>query len=270
MASGYWWVGSVSWVPGSDPYDHPDRHRRVPSVDAVRDQVTRRDRRRHEIRAGIRAATPLAFAALPFGVVYGVAVVESGTSVGVGIAASWIVLAGASQLSILELLDAGASWLVVVATALVINARFALYSTALAPSFAEFPRRWRYTLPYLFTDQASALAMAHFPTVADPDRRRWWLAGAGLFFAGAWWVGTLLGVAFGGVLPASWPVEFAVPAMFVALVAPTLVNRPAVVTAGVAGVVAVLGSDLPNGSGVIVAALCGLAAGTAVQWRQAS
>lgn len=224
--------------------------------------------RRDEIRAGIRAATPLALAALPFGIVYGVAVVDSGTSVGLGIAASWIVLAGASQLSILELLDAGATGLVVVVTALVINARFALYSTALAPAFSQFPRRWRYSLPYLFTDQAAVLAMGHFPELADPVRRRWWFFGAGLFFAAAWWVGTIVGVAFGGVLPQSWPVEFAVPAMFIALLAPTLRTRPALVTAVVAGVVAYLGSELPNGSGVLVGAVSGIAAGAVMQWRR--
>ena len=219
--------------------------------------------------AGARAAIPLGLAALPFGLVYGVAVIETQVSPLVGIAASWIVLAGAAQLTLLALIDAAASWPVAVGTALVINARFALYSAALAPAFARFPTGWRYALPYLMTDQAATLALTHYETDDDPVSRRWWYLGAGLLFASGWWSGTVMGVLVGAVIPPSVDIGFAVPAMFIALLVPTLTNRPAVVAAAVGASLAVVTGGLPNGSNLIAGAVAGIAAGAAVLPRQA-
>lgn len=216
---------------------------------------------RAALRHGARTAVPLGLAALPFGLVYGVAVAESPIDSWLGIAASWIVLAGAAQLTLLSLIDDGAAWPIAVGTALLINARFALYSTALAPSFRAFPAPWRFGLPYLLTDQAASLALLQFELDHDPIRRRSWFLGAGLLFASGWWIGTLVGYFAGGVLPERLEIGFAVPAMFIALLIPALVDRPAVVAAGVAGVVAVAASGLPNGLNVIAAALCGIIAG---------
>jgi predicted branched-subunit amino acid permease len=213
---------------------------------------------RAALRHGARTAVPLGLAALPFGLVYGVAVAESPIDAWLGIAASWIVLAGAAQLTLLGLIDDGVAWPIAVGTALLINARFALYSTALAQAFRAFPVPWRLGLPYLLTDQAASLALQRFEVDHDPARRRWWFLGAGLLFASGWWIGTLVGYFAGGLLPERLEIGFAVPAMFIALLVPSLINRPAVVAAAVAGVVAVAASGLPNGLNVIAAALCGI------------
>jgi predicted branched-subunit amino acid permease len=210
-------------------------------------------------RDGARTAIPLGLAAFPFGLVYGVAVAESSINGLLGVAASWIVLAGAAQLTLLGLIDDGAAWPIAVGTALMINARFALYSTALATPFRDFPARWRHALPYLLTDQAATLSLLHFEREADPDRRRRWFLGAALLFASGWWIGTVVGYVAGGVIPDQVDIGFAVPAMFIALLVPTLVDRPALVAAGVAGTVAVATSALPNGLNVIAAALGGIA-----------
>lgn len=221
------------------------------------------------VGVGVRAAVPLALAAVPFGLVYGVAVAESTVSGWVGGAASWIILAGAAQLSLLALIDSDAAWSVAVGTALVVNARFALYAVALAPSFGEFPRRWRFTLPYLLTDQAASLALAYYDTVADPVRRRWFYLGAALCFATGWWMGTIAGIVVGSSLPATLEIGFAVPAMFIALLVPTVVNRPALVAAVVAACVTVLTAGMPNGLNIIVGALAGVAIGRAAQTMRA-
>ena len=123
-------------------------------------------------RGGARAAVPLGLTALPFGLVYGVAATESGVTDRLGVAASWIILAGAAQLGLLSLLDEGTAWPLVIGTALSTNERFVLYSTALAPAFRSFPVGWRLGLPYLLTDQAASLALVHFESEHDPVRRR--------------------------------------------------------------------------------------------------
>lgn len=118
----------------------------------------------------VRAFAPLLIAVVPFGLVFGI--VAAGSDVGpwLGGATSFIIFAGAAQLATLQLIDAGAAGAVVVATALVINARHFMYSAALAPAFREFPRGARIALPYLLTDQAFALSIVRFGEVEDPLR----------------------------------------------------------------------------------------------------
>ncbi|MGB3761737.1 MAG: AzlC family ABC transporter permease [Ornithinimicrobium sp.] len=221
-------------------------------------------------RAGVRLALPLALAAIPFGLVYGVAVVDSSLSPWVGAAASWLILAGASQISLVELIDTGAAWPVAVGTVLVINARHALYSAALAPAFAQFPRRWRFTLPYLMTDQAATLAMTRFEEMRDPVERRWFFTAAALLIASFWWVGSILGVVLGASIPEQVDVGFAVPAMFLALLVPSLTHRPAVVAAVVGAAMTVAAAPLPSGLNVTLGALAGIAAGALILPRQTS
>ncbi len=221
-------------------------------------------------RSGMRAALPLALAAIPFGLVYGVAVVDSSISPWVGVAASWLILAGASQISLVGLIDSGAAWPVAVGTVLVINARHALYSAALAPAFAQFPTRWRFTLPYLLTDQAATLAITRFEAMHDPIARRWFFTAAALLIASFWWAGSITGVVLGASIPEQIDVGFAVPAMFLALLVPSLTHRPAVVAAVVGAAVTVLAAPLPSGLNVTVGALAGIAAGAMVLSRSAA
>ncbi|MGI9603735.1 MAG: AzlC family ABC transporter permease [Acidimicrobiales bacterium] len=219
---------------------------------------------REATRAGVRSAAPLALAVLPFGLVFGVAVGASTIDQWVGVSASWFVLAGAAQLAMLDLIDNDAAWVVVVSTGLIINARFALYSAALAPAFAEFPRRWRFGLAYLLTDQAAAIGLQYFEHQPDPAARRWFFLGGAMSFATAWWVSTIVGVTVGSAIPDSLQIEFAVPVMFLALLVPTLRDRPSVVAAVVGASVAVLANPLPNGLNILMGAVAGIATGRAV------
>ena len=216
--------------------------------------------------AGVRAIAPLIVAAFPFGLVYGVAVTQTEIDPWLGAAASVLVLAGAAQLSLLELIDS--AWPIAVGTAIVINLRFMLYSAALAPAFGEFPTRWRFGLPYLLTDQAASTSLTRFETVSDPGwRRRFYLA-SGLAFASAWWVGTVVGITFGADIPAAWEIGFALPLMFIALLVPPIRDRPALVAAAVGGATSLLTVGVPNGLNIVLGAVAGVVAGTLVAERE--
>ena len=97
--------------------------------------------------------------------------------------ASLLILAGAAQIAMVELLGAGAPWAVVVGTALIVNLRFVMYSGALAGAFAQFPPASRVPLAYLMTDQAAVTALLHHETQGDARARLWHYLGAGAFFA---------------------------------------------------------------------------------------
>ncbi|MEN8113792.1 MAG: AzlC family ABC transporter permease, partial [Actinomycetota bacterium] len=137
-----------------------------------------RSERRQGIIDGARSVAPLLIGVIPFGLVFGV--VAAGSAVGpwLGGSTSVIMFAGAAQLATIQLMDAGAAGAVVIATALVINARHVMYSAALAPHFQEFPRGTRLALPYILTDQAFAVSIVRYGEVADPTYKRWFFTGA--------------------------------------------------------------------------------------------
>ena len=204
----------------------------------------------------------LALGVLPFGAVYGVAVSQSGVNDLVGAASSVLVFAGAAQLSLLELNDSGAAAIVAVGTALAINARFVLYSAALAPAFSEFPRGWRAGLPHLMTDQAATLSLIEYRTEKRELSRRWFYLGAATILFVFWQVGTVLGVLAGAQVPDGLQLEFIIPLMFTALAVPTLTHRPAILAAVVSVAVTVaagMTGALAPGTNILVGALAGVA-----------
>ena len=91
--------------------------------------------------------------AFPFGLIVGVTVADSSVGNWEGWATSLIVFAGAAQLVLIDLLDAGAIAAVAIATPLVINLRHLMYSAAMAPHFSKLAPADRLWLPYFLTDQ---------------------------------------------------------------------------------------------------------------------
>lgn len=214
---------------------------------------------------GVRAFAPFVIAVIPFGLVFGI--VAAGSDVGswLGGASSFIIFAGAAQLATLQLIDAGAVGAVVIATALVINARHLMYSAALAPAFREFPKSARIVLPYLLTDQAFAISVVRFGHVDDPAYRRWFFTGAGAGLWVTWQVFTVVGIVVGAQVPATWSLDFAVPLMFLILLVPTLKGRPEVIAAVVGAAVAVATVSAPYGLGLMIGAISGVVAGVIAQ-----
>lgn len=220
------------------------------------------------MRAGARAILPLSVGVFPFGLAYGVAVAESAIDDLAGALASVLMLSGAAQLALVDLVDQGAPWFVIVGTALVINARFMMYSGALAPSFSEYPRRWRIPLAHLLTDQATVTSLLYNEHQRDPRMRLAYYAGAGLSFALSWWLGTALGVAIGATIPAELQVGFAAPLMFVALAVPSIRDRAGLIAACVGFSVTLIARDAPLNTGLLIGAAAGIAFGMLAKLRR--
>ena len=213
-----------------------------------------------DFRAGARDAAPTLLAILPFGVVAGVAAVDVGLSAAAALGMSVVVLAGASQLAAVALLGAGAPAVVVVLTALVINLRHLMYSASLEPYYRDEPVRWRLPVAYLLVDQVYVMAALKFDANESVDRR-WYYVGLGVPIWLTWVAGTAVGAVAGAALPAWLPLEFAVPMVFLALLAPAVDDRPRAVAALVGGTVAVVGVGLPLNLGLPAGAISGVVAG---------
>ena len=219
----------------------------------------------YSFRAGLVAVAPLLVGVTPFGLAFGVAAAQSTLGSAVGFATSPIIFAGAAQFAVVQLYDAGAASIVIIATALVINARHVMYSAALSSHFAEFPRGWRVALPYLMTDQAFAVAITGFDDIDDPAEKRRYYLGAAVGLWSTWMTTTAAGVLLGAGIPASWSLDFAIPLVFLALLIPVLKGSPFLVAAAVAAVAAVAAADAPYNLGLMIGAACGIVAGIATE-----
>jgi len=213
---------------------------------------------------GARTIAPLAIAVFPFGLVYGVLVAQSDVSDWVGGIGSILIIAGAAQIALVDLIDRDAPFAVAVGTALIINLRMVLYSAALAPAYGAFSRGWRYGLAHLITDQTTVTSLMYFERQSDPQARRWWVVGASSLFIGSWVLGTWLGIVSGARIPAGLELGFAIPLTFLALLVPSLRGRPDIAAAMVAAAVVVVAAPLPLSLGLPVGAVAGVAAGMAV------
>lgn len=216
---------------------------------------------------GCKAISPLMIGCALFGMAFGALIRDVGINPWAGLFGTATVVAGASQIAIVEAVRSGAPAIIAILTALIINARMALYSAALAPMWAAFPRRWRLGLAYFMTDQSTVIIMREADE-PDPVRRRWFAFGASVPFVGVWLVGSIAGLILGPVIPAHWQVGFIVPLMFIAVLVPGLHNLPQLVTVAGAAVVVLAGRGWPYGLNVFFGIIAGMTAGAAFEtWR---
>lgn len=220
--------------------------------------------RSSEFSAGIRAQLPLLLGVTPFGLAYGAYAVESGLSPGFAQAMSVIVFGGASQFVGARQIAAEVPGIIIVLTAFLVNSRHMLYSATLAPYVDGLSARWRWLLAYMLTDEAYASAIGRYQQPDVSPNKHWFLFGSCLALWVDWQVTTAIGVFAGAALPASWALDFALPLTFIAIVVPSLKDRPSLAAAVVAGTVAAFGFRWPYGLNVLVPALTGLAVAMAI------
>jgi 4-azaleucine resistance transporter AzlC len=205
--------------------------------------------------------------------IYGILAMEAGLPAAAAQAMSAIVFAGSSQFITTQLVANGAPGLVIVLTIAVVNLRHALYSASVAPFTRRLRPLWKGFLAYLLTDEAYAVGILNYHREENSpedkkDSSHWYFAGAGLTLWSAWQVSTAVGVFLGAAVPPEWPLDFTLPLTFIALVIPSLKDRPTVAAALSAGAAALLAFGLPYKLGLILAALVGIAIGMVVEARR--
>lgn len=218
-------------------------------------------------RRAVLDALPIYVPAVPFALVLGLAIVESGINPLVGWLSSPLVFGGAAQLTLISLIGSGAALAAAVTAALVVNARHLMYSAALAPIFQKQPRWFRWLGPYVLIDQVFALSTLRLDD--DPGTFRTYYLSMGATFWVLWNLTTALGIFIGPVVPEEWNLEFAVPILFLGLLVMALDRWQKTAVALVAAGVTYLSAELPNRSGLLVGALIGIALGTFLErWRR--
>jgi 4-azaleucine resistance transporter AzlC len=206
---------------------------------------------RREIRDGLVASLGLVPSVFVYGTVLGGLAVQAGLRPVHVWAMSLLVFAGAAQFIAVPMLAAGAPALGIVLTTYVINMRHYLMAASLAPSFRTFPRPWLALVAHFVNDESFAIAAARS---SPPDP--WIFIGSAAAVSGAFFAGVGVGTGLGGLVadPARWGLDFAFPAVFLALAAAQL-RRPAdwLVALAAAVVAVAVATVLPGTWHIVIA-----------------
>lgn len=201
----------------------------------------------------MRNALTIGIYAAVFGVSFGVLATSAGLSVLQTCALSLLVYAGGAQFAVIGVLAAGGAAGAAVLSGLLLNSRYLAFGVVVMPFLRGSPAR-RAAGAFLLADENAALALAE-PEPREA-RRTYWLTGIVLW--SMWNAGTLAGALAGGAIgdPATFGLDAAFPAGFLALLVPLLRDRPRRIAAVAGAALALLLTPVaPPGVPILAAAL---------------
>ena len=218
---------------------------------------------------GVRDAAPFLLVVGPFGALFGVVATEAGLNLLETMSFTFLVIAGAAQLTALQLMSEQAPTIIVIVSALAVNLRMAMYSASLTPYLGGAPLWQRALAAYFIVDQSYGLSVLKFEQ--NPEwtlrRRMAYFAGTIVPICPLWYVFTLLGALIGTKIPESLALDFALPITFLALITPMVRTKAHLAAATVSIVMALLLAFLPYNLGLLVAGVLGMMTGAEVERR---
>ena len=217
----------------------------------------REHRERPEYWEGVRDQVSVAMGIGAWGLMTGVAMVQSGLSPLEAVLMTLIVYAGSAQLAAVPMIAAGAPLWVILAAAFCVNLRFVVFSAHLRPYLMHLPRWQRMVTGYITADLSYVFFARKYPKPGTtPDE----LAGQQAYLMGncavnyvSWMGASLLGIALTNVIPVAWGLGFAGILALLGVLCSLATSRLRVVSAGVAGAAAVAAIALPLKLNILVA-----------------
>ena len=213
---------------------------------------------RHMRRAITVNAVSIGVATGAYGVSFGAISVASGLDFWQTQALSLGMFTGASQFALVGVLGAGGGAIAAVLTAVLLGARNGLYALSLS-QLLQFPRRLLGPAAQFTIDESTAMALRHEDRALA--RHAFWATGLSIYVL--WNLGTALGALGAAAIddPATLGLDAAIPAGFIALLWPRLVDRTTwAIALAAAALALVLVPFLQPGIPVLAAALVALAA----------
>lgn len=222
-----------------------------------------------EVIDGTLVTAPVLMVYTAMGIAFGVLSMQAGLSPLNTVAMSLFVYAGTAQLAGIQLLALGVPPVSIVITTLVINSRFLVMSSALAPLVSRFPAWQRFLYGLEITDASFAL---HIGRYSRHPMRKVEAFTINLVGHLVWVAATVAGVVIGGTVTniERFGLDFGMPAMFIAIMVPMIRTRAHVVVA-ITGGLALLFYRLLGFSywAILAATATAVAAGIATeQWTR--
>lgn len=210
-----------------------------------------------EFQRGMREMASVSPGLAAWGLMTGVAMVNSGMSATEAVAMSLLVFAGSSQLASMPLIAAGAPAWVILATAFCVNLRFVVFSAHLRGYLMHLPLRWRLFNGYLTADMSYVMFTQRFPHPATDDTGRTaelaYLNGGSLFNWLSWQAMSLLGIALAHSIPTRWGLGFAGILALIGVGSSLATSALRRVSAGVSAMAAVAAFALPYKLNIVAA-----------------
>ena len=188
--------------------------------------------------AGAIQALPIMLGYLPVGFAYGILAQKAQISVFNTLLMSIIVFAGSSQLIAVGLISAGVAPVSVILTTFVVNLRHMLMSAALSPFLHRWRKRALAGFAFQLTDETFALHSTRLPdSVSQSKSIRGETFAINILSQSAWVLGTWLGILGGKMVADIEPLalDYALPAMFIALLVMHIKTKPQIAVAVLAG-----------------------------------
>jgi len=215
--------------------------------------------------SALKQTSPIIMGYIPVGAAFGVLAHKTGLSMLSTVLMSVLVYAGSAQLIAVALFAAGAPPLSIIATTFVVNLRHLLMSASLAPNLAGWKKRELALFSFGITDESFAVHSARF---ASGDNSKPVSILINIIAQASWimasWIGYMTGSAIPDIKPLG--IDYALPAMFIALLVMQTKHKLHVFVAGFTGLVAVAlvqaGADQ---WAVIIATVIGATVGAGVK-----
>lgn len=207
---------------------------------------------------GMRASLPIVLGYAAIGLVVGVVARTAGLTVFEVALMSLILYAGSAQLIVASLIGVSASAPAIIFTIFLVNLRHLLYSASLAPYVRKVPLWQNVLIGLELTDETFAVAANHL--AGNRSAHAAWLFGLNLTAHATWIVSTAVGAIAGHAIPNTHALglDFALTAMFAALLVLQITSRPQMrvaITVGlISAAVAVGGTLFVSSSWAIIAA----------------
>ncbi len=212
-----------------------------------------------EFYQGIKDTLPIMLGVVPFGLAYGTVAQATGLGAGETIVMSLLVFAGAAQFVSLPMFAAGEGMMMIGFTVLLINLRHLLMGASLSPYMARLPASLKALLCFGMADETYVVTINHAQSAGYSAGYQ---LGSNAVAYVTWAFSTIAGVILGSRIhdPLSWGVDFAMPATFLALLIPRLIDKISLTIGLVAAVVSVVASvTLPGKWYIIIACLAAVA-----------
>lgn len=217
-------------------------------------------RRHAEFWEGIRDQTSVAMGIAAWGLMTGVAMVQSGLSALEALLMTLIVYAGSAQLAAVPMIASGAPLWVILAAAFCVNLRFVVFSAHLRPYLMHLPRWQRMVTGYVTGDLSYVFFARRFPhpgqNADELARQQAYLMGNCAVNYLAWMAASVTGVALANVIPIEWGLGFAGILALLGVLSSLASSPLRIVSAGVAGAAAVAAWALPLKLNILVAIAC--------------
>lgn len=187
-----------------------------------------------DILTGVYLTLPMVIVFSAVGMTFSVLATQAGLPIWGTLLMSFLVFAGAAQLAALQLMILGISPLSIILTTAVINSRFLPMSTSIAPRLRQLRLFERIAYATQMTDASFAI---HTVRLINAPPRRLEMFTTHIVSHAAWMAGSVVGVVVGrsAIDFERVGVDFAIPAMFLALLLPMVRKRAELAVAVLAG-----------------------------------